>query len=99
MSIAQSFRAAGLKEPSAQMVSFSLPLHHHLLATGQFITMLPASMLQFGKHLPLKLLSVDMPEISYPTGTVTLQNRTLSPLAQIFSDCARKVAGTMVKAR
>jgi hypothetical protein len=49
MSIAQTFRAAGLKEPSAQMVSFSLPLNHHLLATGQFITMLPASMLQFGK--------------------------------------------------
>jgi DNA-binding transcriptional LysR family regulator len=97
--IAQTFRAAGLEEPSAQMVSFSLPLHHHLLATGQFITMLPASMLRFGKHLPLKVLSVDMPAIPYPTGIGTLQNRTLSPLAQIFSDCARKVAGTMAKAR
>jgi DNA-binding transcriptional LysR family regulator len=98
ISIAQTFRAAGLKAPSAQMVSFSLPLHHHLLATGQFVTMLPASMLRFGKHLPLKLLSVDMPEIPYPTGIVALQNRTLSPLAQVFSDCARKVAGTMAKA-
>jgi DNA-binding transcriptional LysR family regulator len=98
-SIGQTFQAAGLKAPSAQMVSFSLPLHHHLLATGQFVTMLPASMLRFGKHLPLKLLSVDMTEIPYPTGIVTLRNRTLSPLAQIFIDCARKVANTMARSR
>jgi DNA-binding transcriptional LysR family regulator len=62
------------------------------------VTMLPASMLRFGKHLPLKLLSVEMPEIPYPTGIVTLQNRTLSPLAQVFIDCARKLSSTMVKA-
>jgi hypothetical protein len=52
-----------------------------------------------GKHLPLKLLSVDMTEIPYPTGIVTLRNRTLSPLAQIFIDFARKVANTMARSR
>jgi DNA-binding transcriptional LysR family regulator len=88
-----------LKVPSTQMVSFSLPLHHHLLATGRFVTMLPASMLRFGKHLPLKLLSVEMTEIPYPTGIVTLQNRTLSPMAQVFIDSARKIAAMMVKTR
>jgi DNA-binding transcriptional LysR family regulator len=98
-SIAQTFRAADLKVPSTQMVSFSLPLHHHLLATGRFVTMLPASMLRFGKHLPLKLLSVEMTEIPYPTGIVTLQNRTLSPMAQVFIDSARKIAAMMVKTR
>jgi DNA-binding transcriptional LysR family regulator len=96
-SIAQAFRAIGLEVPRAQMVSFSLPLHHHLLATGRFVTMLPASMLRFGKHLPLKLLSVEMLASPYPIGIVTLKNRTLSPLAQLFIDCAREVARPMVK--
>jgi len=98
-SIAQAFRAIGLEPPRAQMVSFSLPLHHHLLATGLFITMLPMSMLRFGKHLPLKLLPVDTSGGPYPTGIVTLKNRTLSPLAQLFIDCARDVARPMLKGR
>ena len=36
-SIAQAFRATGLEPPRAHMISFSLPLHHHLLATGEFL--------------------------------------------------------------
>jgi DNA-binding transcriptional LysR family regulator len=96
-SIAQAFRATGLEPPRAQMVSFSLPLHHHLLATGLFITMLPTSMLRFGKHLPLKLLPVETSGAPYPTGIVTLKNRTLSPLAQLFINCARDIARPVVK--
>jgi DNA-binding transcriptional LysR family regulator len=92
VSIAQTFRATGLEPPGARMVSFSLPLHYHLLATGRFLTMLPLSMLRFGKHLPLKLLSVDLPRIPYPTAIITLKNRTLSPLAQLFIACARETA-------
>ena len=92
VSIAQTFRTIGLEPPRAQMISFSLPLHYHLLSTGRFLTMLPRSMLRFGKHLPLKLLSVDMPKIPYPTAIITLKNRTLSPLAQLFIACARETA-------
>jgi DNA-binding transcriptional LysR family regulator len=92
LSIAEVFRASGLEPPQAHVVSFSIPLHHHLLATGRFLTMLPMSMLRFGKHLPLKLLPVATPENTYPTGIVTLKNRTLGPLAQRFMDCAREVA-------
>jgi DNA-binding transcriptional LysR family regulator len=92
VSIAQTFRAAGLEPPRAQMISFSLPLHYHLLSTGRFLTMLPLSMLRFGKHLPLKLLSVDIPKIPYPTAIITMKNRTLGPLAQLFIACARETA-------
>ena len=60
-SIAQTFRATGLEPPRAQMISFSLPLHYHLLSTGRFLTMLPLSMLRFVKHLPLKSLPVPTP--------------------------------------
>jgi DNA-binding transcriptional LysR family regulator len=92
VSISQAFRAAGLEPPRAQMTSFSLPLHYHLLATGRFLTMLPLSMLRFGKHLPLKLLPADVPSIPYPTAIITLKNRTLSPLAQLFIAGARETA-------
>jgi DNA-binding transcriptional LysR family regulator len=98
LNIAQAFRANGLEPPRAYMISFSLPVHHHLLATGRFITMLPLSMLRFGKHLPLKLLPVETSENPYPTGIITLKNRTLSPVAQLFINYARQVAKPLAKA-
>jgi DNA-binding transcriptional LysR family regulator len=96
-SISQAFRAVGLESPRAQMTSFSLPLHYHLLGTGRFLTMLPLSMLRFGKHLPLKLLPADVPSIPYPTAIITQKNRTLSPLAQLFIAGARETAKPLKK--
>jgi DNA-binding transcriptional LysR family regulator len=96
-SIAQAFRASGLEPPRVHIVSFSLPLHYHLLATGRFVTMLPLSMLHFGKHLSLKLLPLELRDDPYPTGIITLKNRTLSPLAQLFIRCAREVAKPLAK--
>jgi DNA-binding transcriptional LysR family regulator len=95
--IAQAFRAAGLELPRPQVITFSLPAHYPLLATGRFVTMVPLSMLRFGKHLPLKVLPVDTPDNPYPIGIITLRNRTLSPLAQRFIDCAREVAKPLAK--
>jgi DNA-binding transcriptional LysR family regulator len=93
--IADAFRHAGCQPPRAHVVSFSIPLHQHMLATGRFITSLPRSMLHFAKHLPLKQLSVDSPILSRPVGIMTLKNRTLSPLAQLFVDHARVVAKSL----
>src|SRR5262249_4176868 len=56
--IAEAFRAEGLEPPQAHVVAFSIPLHQRLLVSGGFITMLPSSMLHFGKHLALKRLPV-----------------------------------------
>ena len=95
--IAQAFRSSGFEPPRAHVVSFSIPLHYHLLGTGRYITMLPRSMLRFGKHTPLKLLPVKSPAGAYPIGILTLRNRTLSPLAQLFITCAREVAKQLEK--
>jgi DNA-binding transcriptional LysR family regulator len=95
--IAEAFRAQGLEPPRAQMFSFSLPLHYHLLATGRFVTMLPLSMLRLGKHLPLRLLPVVLPKHPYPTGVMTLSKRTLTPLAEIFLSRAREIARPLAK--
>jgi DNA-binding transcriptional LysR family regulator len=97
MEIAEVFRASGLEPPSTQVFSWSLPLHYHLLATERFLTILPLSMLRLSNHLPFKVLPVELPMKlrSRPTGIITLKNRTLGPVAQLFIDCARKTANAL----
>jgi DNA-binding transcriptional LysR family regulator len=95
--IAAAFRAAGMEPPRARAISFSIPLHHHLVATGQFITVLPVSMLRLGKHVPLKPLSVKMPKVPRRIGIMTLKNRTLGPLAYLFIETAKEIAKPLAK--
>jgi DNA-binding transcriptional LysR family regulator len=96
-SIMEVFRASGLEPPRTQVVSFSIPLHHHLLSGGRFLIMLPVSMARFGKHLNLKTLEVEIPAISRPTGIMTLRKRTLTPLAALFLNAVRKLAKPLAK--
>jgi DNA-binding transcriptional LysR family regulator len=90
--VAEAFRAAGLQPPQAQVVSFSMPLCHHLLATGRFLAMLPVAMARLAKHLPLKRLDVRFRGIPRSVAVMTVKNRTLSPLARLFIDRAHEMA-------
>jgi hypothetical protein len=50
-------------------------------------------MLRFPTRRPeIKVLSVELPMPDMPIGVVTLKNRTISPVAQLFIECAREVA-------
>jgi DNA-binding transcriptional LysR family regulator len=93
--LAEAFHASGLEPPHAHVVSFSIPLHLHLLATGRFVTMLPISMLHLGRQLPLRELAVAAPAFPRPIGIMTLQNRMLTPVAKLFIERAREVAKPM----
>jgi DNA-binding transcriptional LysR family regulator len=95
--IAKAFRAIGLEPPKAQIMTFSVPLCQHLVATGRFVTMLPVSVVRVSKHWPLKLLPVALPKILRTVGIMTLKDRLLSPLAQRFIDCARQVAKPLTR--
>jgi DNA-binding transcriptional LysR family regulator len=90
--IAKAFRAAGLEPPAAQIVTHSVPLCDHLVATRPFVTMVPVSGMRLNKHPFLKLLPVVTPKVFRTVGIMTLKNRMLSPLAQLFIACAREVA-------
>jgi len=69
-----------------------------LLATGRFLTIFAASALRFSIRRPeLRVLPVELPMASVPTGIVTLKNRSLSPAVQLFVDAARKVAKPLAK--
>jgi DNA-binding transcriptional LysR family regulator len=91
--IDEAFRAARLEPPSHTVGSNSVQLAAALLATGRFVGVLSGSTLRLsGKRLGLKRLPIDLPIRPLTTGIVTLKNRTLSPTAERFIDCARDVA-------
>jgi DNA-binding transcriptional LysR family regulator len=88
-----AFRASGLAIPHVAVASYGTQLPSALVSTGRFRTMLPGSYLKFNaKRFGLKALPVKLPIPPVPAGVVTLKNRTLSPLAQLFIKCARDVA-------
>jgi len=92
------FRAHGVDGPRTTVVTDSPHARMSLLATGRFVTILPASALKFPAVRPeIKVLSVHLPMTSVPSGIVTLKTRALSPVAQLFIDCARGVAKTPAK--
>jgi DNA-binding transcriptional LysR family regulator len=92
------FSASGLQIPPANMVTFSINLTCSLLATGRFLALLPGSLMRFSaKRLSLKVLPVKLPPQRSAVGIVTIKNRTLSPLAVRFIDCARIVAKQLVE--
>jgi DNA-binding transcriptional LysR family regulator len=93
-----AFRASGLDYPRVTVVTDSPQMRVSLLATGRFVTVFPASILKFpGRHSDLKILPVEMPMARQPNGIVTLKNRTLSPVAQLFIDCARELAKPLAR--
>jgi DNA-binding transcriptional LysR family regulator len=88
----RAFRARGLAHPRTGMRSQSLEMNLALIASGRFVGILPAVMLHFSaKRLGLRILPVDLPFKPWPVGIITLKNRTLSPVAQLFIESARKI--------
>jgi DNA-binding transcriptional LysR family regulator len=68
-------------------------LRSRLLATGRYLTVLPDSVLRANaKSWGLKALPVDFDTRPMAVTIVTLKNRTLSPVAQIFIEQVRAAA-------
>jgi DNA-binding transcriptional LysR family regulator len=96
--IAEAFRANGYEPPRLTVASPSLCVQNEMMATGRFITVLPGFMLRTaGRHLQLKALPVALPNAPMPVGLITLKNRTLTPLAQLFMDNIRAYAKPLGK--
>jgi DNA-binding transcriptional LysR family regulator len=94
----EAFRASGLNYPRTTVVTMSPEMRISLLATGRFLTIFHDDVLKTSTGRPeIKALPVKLPMARVANGIVTLQNRTLSPVAQLFIDCAREVAKPMAK--
>lgn len=96
MLVSEAFRARGLEVPNISMRTLSVHLRANLVATGDFITTLPRSVLHlYAARFGLKALPIDFPARPWPVSIVTLKNRTLSPVAERFIECAYEIAKTM----
>jgi DNA-binding transcriptional LysR family regulator len=90
---ADTFRACGLDPPRMTVISPTPEVRLSLLATGRFLSIFPTSSLKFPMPRPeLKVLPVELPMARVPNGIITLKNRALSPIAQLFIEHAREVA-------
>ena len=66
--------------------------------TGRYLTIFSASALTLPtKRSEIKVLPVELSKTRVPIGIVTLKNRRLSPVAQLFIDAAREVAKPLAK--
>jgi DNA-binding transcriptional LysR family regulator len=95
---ADTFRACGLDPPRMTVISPTPEIRLSLLATGRFLSIFPTSSLKFPMLRPeLKVLPVELPMARVPNGIITLKNRALSPIAQLFIEHAREVAKPLAK--
>jgi DNA-binding transcriptional LysR family regulator len=86
----RAFEARNLPVPKMRVVTFSVQVRASLLASGDFVSAMPKSMLRLNPEcIGLKQLPIALAKSSYPVAIVTLKNRTLSPPVELFLDRLR----------
>jgi DNA-binding transcriptional LysR family regulator len=96
--LAEAFETRGLPVPVESVSGFSMHLRADLLATGRYLTMMPASLLRFNgqRWASLQVLPIDLGLRPRQCVLITLKNRTLSPVVRLFIEHTRAVA-TLVR--
>jgi DNA-binding transcriptional LysR family regulator len=96
--MADAFLASGLKMPRIAVTTTTAHLLFQLLESGCFVGHFGDRLLHFyASRFALKKLPVELPIQPFAVAIVTLKNRTISPVAQLFIECAREVAHPLVK--
>ncbi len=96
--MAEAFRASGLEMPRIAVTTTTAHLLFQLLESGRFVGHFGDGLLHFyAGRFALKKLPIDLPIAPFAVAIVSLKNRTVSPVAQLFIDCAREVAKPFAK--
>jgi DNA-binding transcriptional LysR family regulator len=96
--IPEAFRARGLAVPRHAVKSNSGHLFFSLVATGRFISALPASIIRLnGKRLGIKGLPFEFPIKPDPICIATLKGRSINPASRLFIECARQLSKSFAK--
>jgi DNA-binding transcriptional LysR family regulator len=96
--MADAFRASGLKMPRIAVTTTTVHLLFQLLESGRFVGHFGDRLLHFyADRFALKRLPIELPIQPFAVAIVTMKNRTISPVAQLFIDTAREVATPLVK--
>jgi DNA-binding transcriptional LysR family regulator len=91
-----AFAAHGLEVPRVTVTTPSTYALSMLVATGPFLTIHPGTMLRTPQRHPLlTAVDVDMRRTRNPIALITLNNRSLSPAAKMFTETASAVVKTM----
>jgi DNA-binding transcriptional LysR family regulator len=87
----RAFEAAKLPPPAMHVMTYSVQLRAHLLATGDFLTAMPKSMLKLNPECRhLKQLPVRLPGPGFPVAIITLKGRTATSPVVLFLDRLRE---------
>jgi DNA-binding transcriptional LysR family regulator len=98
--IVEGFRRSGMTLPKPRVVSNSMAVRTRLVESNQFLTMLPGSMLHFGKdRLRMKKLPVVLPLQSQPIEIISLKHRTLNAVAKLLVQELREVVRPLLRDR
>jgi DNA-binding transcriptional LysR family regulator len=96
--IADVFRASDFQPPKPAVKTVSIQLTASLVASGEFVGILPTSVAALSAHqTALKVLPLKSSGPRISAEIVFLKNRTLSPAVQRFIVCAREVARSLVR--
>ena len=92
----EAFSTSGLPYPRVTVTTFPKEMRTNLLLAGQFLTISPTSDLRLPtKRSDFKALPIKLPITPIPVGMITLTNRPLNSVGQIFLEHARDVAKSM----
>ena len=95
--VVEAFKASGVEAPRARVYAADTNIRIRLAATGRFLAIALASNVKsLPIHAAIKVLPVELPTKHRQLGIITLKNRTLSPLAQLFIEHIRDVAKPLV---
>jgi DNA-binding transcriptional LysR family regulator len=91
MLVDKAFSARGLTPPRAAVATFSFYLRDMLLTSGDYVTVIPASMVRVfnANSHKVKVLPIDLGIQARPVAIFTLKDRSLSPAAELFIKCVR----------
>jgi len=86
----QAFQDKGLPAPKLRVTTFSVQLRARLLVEGEFLACMPRSLLQVKVDgVGLRTLPIKLAAHTFPVAIVTVKNRTLTPVVELFVERLR----------
>ena len=93
--ISEAIRARCGRLPRVGVYTVSMSLRLALLASGNYVSCIPSSVYRYGAQgRPIKSLPIDL-GLTLPVAMISLKQRSLSPVVQVFMETARQVAQEM----
>ena len=86
----QAFHDKGLPAPKLRVTTFSVQLRARLLVEGEFLACMPRSLLQVKVDgVGLRTLPIKLAPHTFPVAIVTVKNRTMTPVVELFVERLR----------